>query len=103
MLDMSLKGDKGELKPNRYSFVLNEEESIDNLLDVPGSICCILRCLSLLTHQLHRCLLETLQSLFLSSCQALLQFYMSLNKISIDIIYTHKKESTFIFQYFWWE
>lgn len=71
--------------------LLNSLISTD-LLDVSGSVCCTLRCLSLLTHHLHRCLLETLQSLFLSSSQAVLHFYMSLNKISIDIIYTQPKK-----------
>lgn len=62
-------------------FQAQRKAVITNLLDVSGSVGCVPCCLSLLTHHLHSCLLEALQSLFLSSCQALLQFYMSLDKI----------------------
>lgn len=65
-----------------------------NLLDVSGSVDCVPCCLSLLTHHLRSCLLEALQSLFLSSCQAFLQFYMSLHKNQVWTSNAQKSKST---------
>lgn len=53
---------------------------ITNLLDVSGSIDCVLCCLSLLTHHLSSCLLEAFQGFFVICCQVFLQFNMSLEK-----------------------
>ena len=56
------------------------QAGIANLLDVSGSVGCVPRCLSLLTHHLCSCLLEALQGLLLIWSQVLLQFKMSLDK-----------------------
>lgn len=70
-------------------FQAQRKAVITNLLDVSGSVGCVPRCLSLLTHHLCSCFLESLQSLFLSSCQAFLYFYLSLDQVS----YTQKNKS----------
>ena len=64
----------------RAAFQAEGKAVIANLLDVSGSIGCVLCCLSLLTHHLSSCLLEAFQSLLLSCCQTFLQFHMSLDK-----------------------
>lgn len=56
----------------RAAFQAAGEAVIANLLDVSGSVCCVLCCLSLLTHHLSSCLLEAFQRLFLRPCQFLL-------------------------------